>query len=222
MEAKLAVKRRQETGKNEMNRLRSAGNVPGNVIYEGNSIMISFAKANIQKLVQTGLRQSTVIDMDIDGSQQSKVVVKEMQRHPVTGDIVHVDFYRLTPGKKLTVSVPVRPQGVAIGIKNGGAMEQFYGSVKIRTTPEFLKETIDVDVTNLDVGQGVRLSMLPVPKEWEIRLEGDPMILKCSRSRMTVEGPETAAATAEGAAAGAAAAPAAAAAAPAKKTTDKK
>jgi len=207
METKLAAKRRQETGKNEMNRLRRTGDVPGNMIYEGNSIMISFAKTSIQKMVQSGLRQSTVIDLEIDGTQSNKVIVKEMQRHPVTGDIVHVDFYRLTQGRKLTVSIPVRSFGTAIGIKNGGAMEQFYQSVKIRTTPEKLRETIDVDVTSLDVGDGVRLSQLPVEKEWDIRLAGDPMILKVSRSRMTVEGPEGApgaAAAAEGAAAPAA------------------
>ncbi len=208
MQAKLSAKRRQETGKNEMNRLRSKGEVPGNINYEGNSVLISFPKSAIQKLIQGGLRTSTVIELDVD-NQINKVIVKEVQRHPVNGDIVHVDFYRLTPGKKLTVNIPVMPKGNAIGVKGGGAMEQFYNSVKVRTTPENLRELIEVDVTHLDVGDGVRLSALPVSKEWDIRLEGDPMILKVSRSRMTLEGPEGAPGAEGAAAAAGAAAPAA-------------
>ncbi|HMZ37923.1 MAG TPA: 50S ribosomal protein L25, partial [Leptospiraceae bacterium] len=169
----------------------------------------------IQKLVQSGLRTSTVIELDVD-NQPNRVIVKEVQRHPVNGEILHVDFYRLTPGRRLTVNIPVTTKGNAIGVKDGGALEQFYNSVKIRTTPEALKETIEVDVTNLGVGDGVRLSALPVSKEWDIRLEGDPMILKVSRSRMTLE--TDAAPGAEGApAAAAAAAPAAGAKAPEKK-----
>lgn len=199
-----------------MNRLRKAGDVPGNIIYEGNSVMISFAKASIQKLVQSGLRTSTVIELDVD-NQPNRVIVKEVQRHPVNGEILHVDFYRLTPGRRLTVNIPVTTKGNAIGVKDGGALEQFYNSVKIRTTPEALKETIEVDVTNLGVGDGVRLSALPVSKEWDIRLEGDPMILKVSRSRMTLETDAAPGAEGAPAAAAAGAAPAAGAKAPEKK-----
>ncbi len=205
MEAKLVAKTRTTKGKNEMVRLRRAGEVPGNMISGGKAVTISFPRTSVLKLVQGGLRQSTVIDLQID-AETSKVLVKEVQRHPVNGEIIHVDFYKLTPGKKVTVNIPVRPIGSPIGVKSGGAMEQYYNSVKISTVPEKLQETIDLDVTKLDVGDGIRLSTIKFPEGWEIRLEGDPMILKVARSRMVVEGPEGAAAEGAPAAAGAAAA----------------
>jgi large subunit ribosomal protein L25 len=205
MEAKLVAKTRTTKGKNEMVRLRRAGEVPGNMISGGKAVTISFPRTSVLKLVQGGLRQSTVIDLQID-SETNKVLVKEVQRHPVNGEIIHVDFYKLTPGKKVTVNIPVRPVGNPIGVKGGGAMEQYYNSVKISTVPEKLQETIDLDVTKLDVGDGIRLSTIKFPEGWDVRLEGDPMILKVARSRMVVEGPEGAPAEGAAPAAGAAAA----------------
>lgn len=215
MEAKLVAKTRTTKGKNEMVRLRRAGEVPGNMISAGKAVTISFPRTSVLKLVQGGLRQSTVIDLQVD-AETNKVLVKEVQRHPVSGEIVHMDFYKLTPGKKVTVNIPVRAVGSPIGVKSGGAMEQYYNSVKISTVPEKLRETIDLDVTKLDVGDGIRLSAITFPEGWDIRLEGDPMILKVARSRMVVEEGAPAAEGGAPAAAGAAA-PAAAAKAPQKK-----
>ena len=146
----------------------------------------------------------------------------------------HIDFYKVTPGKKITAKVGVRTTGVAKGSKAGGQFEHLIHELKIKSVPEDLKDLIVVDVTELEVGQSIKVSQLDVPKSWEIITNGDPIvtsvnvtkaILAAERSEKVAVDPKSKAgakaaakAPAAGAsAAGAKAAPAAAAKAPAAK-----
>ena len=180
---------RKETGKNVVGRLRREGKIPGNVISNGKSTVITFDNAEFQRLMQAGLRTSSVIQLDIKDSDISgKVIVKELQREPVSGRVLHVDFYRITPGRKTLMTVPVEVVGNSVGVKAGGALEQYISKLKVRATPETFKEIIHVDVTKLGVAEGVTLSQLDTPPEWEILLQGDPIIVRIARSRMTRTG----------------------------------
>ncbi|MEQ9362795.1 MAG: 50S ribosomal protein L25 [Leptospirales bacterium] len=185
-ELKLNSELRKETGKGVVGRMRRDGKIPGNVIADGKSTVITIDNAEFQKVMQAGLRTSSVIQLDIAGSDASgKVIVKELQREPVSGRVLHVDFYRITPGRKTLMTVPVEVTGQSKGVKAGGALEQYISRLKVRATPETFKEIIHVDVTNLGVSEGVTLSQLDIPSEWEILLQGDPIIVRIARSRMT-------------------------------------
>lgn len=196
MQRTLNSKPRSSTGKNEMNRLRTAGFIPGNLISDGKSIPISFAEADFQKLLSGGLRQSSFFDVKLEGGDDSRVYVKEIQRHPVTGKVLHVDLYRITPGRQIALSVAIETRGVSKGVKAGGAMEHFIRGVKIRANPESVKEVIEVDVSNLDVGASLHLSDLDIPKDWDVRMPGDPIVIKVAASRTSraqdTDAPETA------------------------------
>ncbi|MCR9141080.1 MAG: 50S ribosomal protein L25 [bacterium] len=203
-ELKLNSELRKETGKGVVGRMRRDGKIPGNIIADGKSTVITIDNAELQKVMQAGLRTSSVIQLDVAGSDASgKVIVKELQREPVSGRVLHVDFYRITPGRKTLMTVPVEVTGSSKGVKAGGALEQYISKLKVRATPETFKEIIHVDVTNLGVSEGVTLSQLDIPKEWEILLQGDPIIVRIARSRMTKadeeteDAPEAAAAAAE-------------------------
>ena len=125
-ELKLNSEVRKETGKNVVGRLRREGKIPGNVISNGKSTVITFDNAEFQRLMQAGLRTSSVIQLDIKDSDISgKVIVKELQREPVSGRVLHVDFYRITPGRKTLMTVPVEVVGNSVGVKAGGALEQY-------------------------------------------------------------------------------------------------
>ncbi len=185
-ELKLNSELRKDTGKSIAGRLRRDGKIPGNVISDGKSTVITIDSAEFQKVMQAGLRSSSVIQLDIAGSDASgKVIVKELQREPVSGRVLHVDFYRITPGRKTLMTVPVEVTGQSKGVKAGGALEQYISKLKVRATPESFKEIIHVDVTNLGVSEGVTLSQLDIPSEWEVLLQGDPIIVRIARSRMT-------------------------------------
>ena len=117
--SRLTVKatKRSSTGKNENNRLRAKGLVPINVIYEGKSIPGSVDETEINKVINTGIRSATLLDMEMEGEGTAAVFVKEIQRFPATNRVRHIDFYKVTPGKKITAKVGMRTTGVAKGSK---------------------------------------------------------------------------------------------------------
>lgn len=201
MERVLNGKPRTTTGKNEMNRLRTAGFIPGNLISDGKSVPISFSQAEFQKLLQGGLRQSSFFDVIVEGGETSRVYVKEIQRQPVTGDVLHVDFYRVTPGRRIALSVAIETRGISKGVKAGGALEQFHRAVKIRANPESVKEVIEIDISDLDVGASLHLSDLDIPSDWDVRMPGDPIVIKVAASRTSRTAEEGGPAAAEPAAA---------------------
>ncbi|MBK8398926.1 MAG: 50S ribosomal protein L25/general stress protein Ctc [Leptospiraceae bacterium] len=226
--SRLTVKatKRSTVGKNENNRLREKGMVPINVIFDGKSIPGSVDETEINKVINSGIRSATLLDMQMEGEGTSAVFVKEIQRFPATNRVRHIDFYKVTPGKKITAKVGVRTTGVAKGSKAGGQFEHLIHELKIKSIPEDLKDLIIVDVTELGVGDNIKVSQLDVPKSWEIITNGDPIvtsvnvtkaILAAERSEKIAVDPKSKAGKAAAKAPAAKAAPAAAAPAAKKK-----
>ena len=189
-EYKLNIKERakDQIGKNISGRFRKSGMVPANVIATGNSTLIQFVEKDLELLIKAGLRNSSLINLENEngggGGSKKQVVVKEIQRHPVTNKILHVDFYQVTHGKTLTVNVAVNPVGLAKGIKAGGSLEHLIRKLKIKSKPESLKEVIEVDVTNLELGQAIRFEDLKLPADWIVKMEGNPVIVKIAYARV--------------------------------------
>ncbi len=189
MEKKLVCQKRTDTGKNAASRLRRSGFIPGNMIAEGKAVPLSVPQRDFNRLLGQGLRSSSLIELSIEGeSSPSRVFVKELQRNPINGAPLHVDFYRVTPGRKVFVTVAVEYTGLSKGVKGGGALEHFIRTLKVKATPESLQDVITVDVTELDVGESVHLSDLGLPSDWELRMTGNPIVLKVARSRMSRAG----------------------------------
>jgi large subunit ribosomal protein L25 len=172
----IKVTKRQSTGKNENNRLRASGKVPVNIIFQGKSISGSVEEAEINKVINSGIRSATILEMELEGESKSDVFVKEIQRFPATNQIRHIDFYKVTPGKKIFAKVAIKTSGVAKGSKSGGQFEHLLHEIKIKSVPEDLKDLITIDVTNLEIGQSIKVSQLDVPKSWEIITNGDPIV----------------------------------------------
>ena len=175
----------KETGKNAARKLRREGMIPGNIISNAKSTRISIPEANFSKLLNGGLHQSSLIDLTVEGGEDAgKVYVKELQRHPVNGSIVHVDFYKVTTGKKVMVKIGIETEGTSKGVKAGGALEHFIRAIKIKAAPEDFQEVIKVDISDLDVDEALYLQDLGLPESWEILLRGNPIVLKIARSRL--------------------------------------
>jgi large subunit ribosomal protein L25 len=191
MEKKLKAEKRNEFGKNASGRYRRQGKLPANILEKGKSIPVLLNYNEFIKLLNHGLLPSMKIEVELEG-ETFYALPKEIQRDPVTGQVVHVDLYKMTPGHKFHLNIPVELVGVAKGVRAGGALEHYVQILKIRTPPENLKEKIEVDISNLDVGQNIRLSDLNLPKEWDILAQGNPVICKISQSRATVKAQENA------------------------------
>lgn len=180
----LTGKPRTESGKNAAGRLRREGWIPANLIGKGQAENLTISEREFQKILTGGLRQSTIFNLEIEGGSSNRVFVKELQRNPVNGRIMHVDFYRATEGEKVLVPVAVETAGVAKGIKAGGALEHFIRVLKVRATPETLTDVIRVDISDLDVGGTIFLKDLSIPADWDVLMEGNPIVLKIARSRL--------------------------------------
>lgn len=183
---KIVLEKRTEFGKNASRRLRKQGKIPGNILEKGKSTPVQLNKSEFLKLLNQGLLPSTKIEAEMEGTT-FEVLPKEIQRDPVTGEIVHVELYKMTPKHKFHLHIPVELVGVAKGVRAGGALEHFIQMLKIRTTPENLQEKIQIDISDLDVGQAIRLSDIQLNKEWDVLIQGDPIICKVAQSRATIK-----------------------------------
>lgn len=166
---------RTETGKNANNRLRQSGQLPINIIWEGNAKAATVSDREITHLLNTGIRPSTLIELDLDGDK-SQVFVKEVQRTPGSNKVRHIDFYRVTPGKAITAKIGIVTTGTPKGVKAGGRFEHLIHELKVKSTPEELKDVIEIDVTSLEIGDSIKVKDLDIPSSWEILINGNPIV----------------------------------------------
>lgn len=184
--AALSAQLRDETGKGNARKLRSTGRVPA-VIYghgeetrklsvDAHELMTLFSKIRVE---------NTVITMNIEGEKQpSQALVREVQRHAFRDDVVHVDFYQIHAGEAITVEVPIRLVGAAPGVKEGGILQHALNEIEVRCLPSKIPETLDVDISSLEVGDSVHVSDIPQPEGVEFLI--DPERTVCSVMAPTV------------------------------------
>ncbi|MCE2542739.1 MAG: 50S ribosomal protein L25 [Acidobacteria bacterium] len=160
MDATLAAVTRQERGKNEARRLRRAGQLPA-VLYGGETSGGTAIKMDPKALLEILHSESginTLIGLSVDGAAASQVLVKEFQVDPVSNELLHVDLYRPPLDRAITVNVPVTLVGEAAGVKQQGGLVDFVQrDVQVECLPTEIPEHIEVDVSDLMIGQGVRL-----------------------------------------------------------------
>ncbi len=102
------------------------------------------------------------------GNNKHRCIVKDVQYHPVSEKILHIDFLRLTEGHPVKVEVPLRFSGSAVGVKAGGKLQQKMRRVKIKAMPEFLVTELKLDITSLEMGQSMRVRDITPPANIEI------------------------------------------------------
>ncbi len=183
MEATLEVQKRESRGKNEARRLRAAGRVPA-VIYGSQqkkgiqgSISISVDPKLLMRILHSDSGVNTLIDLKLEGKSTGVVMVKEYQLDPVTRALLHTDFYRLALDKTTTVMVPVQVRGEAAGITlQGGILDFVTRDIEVECLPADIPEHVEVDVTELMIGQGVRVKDLAEHKKWKAVSDGETMI----------------------------------------------
>ena len=160
---KLAARLREGRGTKDAKALRLAGDVPG-VIYsatsETESIVVSVRDLR-HALSEAGVH--SVFDVSIDGKSDRPVLIKEFQLDPVRDRVIHVDLHEIRLDQKINTSIPVHIEGHAEGVNMGGALSQPTHEVHVEALPADLVEAITVDVSELEIGQSIRLSDVTPP-----------------------------------------------------------
>ncbi|MEM8908334.1 MAG: 50S ribosomal protein L25 [Bacteroidota bacterium] len=156
---------RTALGKKENKVLRSKGEVPC-VIYGGENVVhFSALASDFKSLIYTP--DFKLVDISVDG-QTHQCILKDMQFHPVTDEVLHLDFLQLVPGRKTKVEIPIKFKGEAPGVKEGGKLLQKVRRVMIKTTPDKIVDELFVDVSSLQLGQSVRIRDIEVADGMEI------------------------------------------------------
>ncbi len=188
---------RTQTGKGPVRRMRYSGTVPAVLYGHGDpSVMLGLGAHDFEMLLIQLRGHSPIVDLEIDGAPALRCVIKTLQRNPVSGKLLHVDFQKVHAGEKITLDVPVVLHGTPEGIKMGGILEYIRREVPVRATIDKIPEHFDVDVTHLGVGQSVHIADLNRP-DLEFGLPPDSAIVTVLVPRKI----EVAAATPEAAAA---------------------
>jgi large subunit ribosomal protein L25 len=205
---------RTGTGKKAARQLRSQGLVPG-VIYGGTQeVNFSAPVLAFKSIVYTSDFQ--LADITVEGKSY-KCILKEIQFDKVSDHLSHIDFLELVGDKPVVATIPVKFTGVSVGVKDGGRLITKVKSLKIKTLPQYLKENIEVDITNLELNGNIRVEDV---KEANYEILNSPRIPIASvvmTRQLKQEEAAAPAAAAKAPAAAAAKAPAAAAKAPAAK-----
>jgi large subunit ribosomal protein L25 len=145
---------RTETGKTATRRLRSQDLVPG-VIY-GGAQEVNFAVKSLALKPFIYTPDFQLVEMKVDGKSYT-CILKDLQFNKVSDKLTHLDLLELVEGKKVSATIPLKFTGTAAGVKAGGKLEIRLKSVKLKTYPKYLRENIEVDLTNLELNGNIRV-----------------------------------------------------------------
>lgn len=159
----LKAKVRTELGKAALSKLRNAGKIPG-IFYSriNKPIPIEVSEQAIKPFVFTS--KTHLISLDVENDKKYECIVKDVQFDPVTENIVHFDLLGLIEGEKFQFEVPIQYQGTAIGIKEGGIVQQSLHKLEIECYPHDIPQFLAVDITNLKLGESIHASDLSYDK----------------------------------------------------------
>src|SRR3954466_2232360 len=160
---------RDTSGKGAARSLRARGQVPAVLYRHGREpLSLSLNARDLDKMLGNIQAKSTVIEVTVDG-QTAKTLIREIQGHPINLPILHVDFQALVAGEKVTVSIPIVLNGVAEGVRlEGGVLDQTLRELEIEVDPSNIPDHVELDVTNMVIGDSLHISDLKLPEGVEV------------------------------------------------------
>ncbi|MBU2922616.1 50S ribosomal protein L25/general stress protein Ctc [Winogradskyella psychrotolerans] len=174
---------RESVGKKATKALRNAGQVPC-VIYGGDKALhFSAPELAFSKLVYTPNAHTVVIALD--NGEEYNAVMQDIQFHPVTDRITHVDFYQIFENKAITMEIPVKTIGSSKGVMNGGNLRMPYRKLRVKAIPSKLPDFIEIDITPLKIGSKFYITELE-NEDYKFLHPDNTVVCQVRRSRLAV------------------------------------
>jgi len=171
--------RNDNLGKGASRKLRATGLVPGVVYGQDQApLAVSFNALDLTNIFKQTGNRNTIVSLDVEG-EVVPTLVREVQRHPVERDILHVDFYRLSDTKAVVVEVPLATTGKPAGALMGGRTRLIRRSVMVRCVPSAIPAVFEIDATLLNIGDMVRASEITLPDGVSLVAESDFNVVTC-------------------------------------------
>jgi len=187
---KIQVNSREKTGKEIAKKIRREGIIPAVVYSSGTNACLSIPVASLKVLRSISFSESAVIDMEItDGKKEQPipVIIKDIQFHPLTEKVIHIDFLKVSLKEKIKVHVPLILKGESIGVKEEeGTLEQILRDVEIEGLPLDIPENIEVDISDLGVGQSLHAEDLQLPENLKVMADPKATLLTVTAKKEEV------------------------------------
>ncbi|MFH0799644.1 MAG: 50S ribosomal protein L25 [Pseudomonadota bacterium] len=169
MERVTLVAEKRIAGKGPAHRMRVTGRIPA-VLYGRTveALPISVDRRALEKAVKTKAGMNVLVDLSVAGGDSGLALIRDFQADPFKRDFTHIDFQAISLTEKLEVEVPVVLTGLSIGVKEGGVVEQLRRTLHIRSLPESIPERIEVDVTELKIGDSIHSNTISLPSGVEL------------------------------------------------------
>ncbi len=181
-------------------KIRRGGRVPA-VIYgrQQTPQNLEVGAKEMQTLIHGSASENILVDLSIEGeSAKHLALVQEIQHHPLSGQLVHVDLHEVNENEKVVVTVPVETLGEAVGVKtSGGVLEHVLFRLKVRALPKDLPECLEADVSALDIGQSIHLGDIKPPANVEILGDKKVVVISVAAPVTEAQGAAAEAAAAE-------------------------
>jgi len=162
----LAAKPRTTRGNSPARALRRDGYLPAVLYGHGKeTIALSVTIYDMEQVIKKTKTLQVFVNLEIEGQGKRTVMLKELQRHPVSGNFIHADFYEVALDRKINVMLPIVTVGQSKGVEMGGMLQIIRHEVEAYCTPTNIPEVIEIDITDLDIGESVHVE--------DIELEGD-------------------------------------------------
>lgn len=164
-QVKLAAQTRSGVGRTAVKKIKGQGFVPA-VIYSHNDTPVNLQvnARDIDTLLSHAVGEHLLVELEIPGVGNRLAIIQEVQHHPVTQTVVHVDFHGVSADEEIESSIPVEAVGEAVGVKSfGGILEQLVRSITITCLPKDLPESINVDVSAMKIGDTIHVKDIQLP-----------------------------------------------------------
>jgi large subunit ribosomal protein L25 len=185
----IKAQTRKTTGNGPARTLRREGKIPA-VLYGRNTqpILLSLDNKEFEQLVKKYNVNQAVLNLSIENgrSSQKTVMIKELQVHPVARTFLHVDFYEIDMQRKIKVNVPVHIKGKAVGVERGGVLQIVRRELEVLCLPGIIPDVIEIDITNLDVGDAVHVEEIPLTEGVEIPHDVDFTVITVTSPKLEV------------------------------------
>jgi large subunit ribosomal protein L25 len=180
---KIKTEKRTELGKTANRKLRKQDRIPG-VLYGGEKVLhFHMFRNDLRHLLFTP--EVFFVELEIEGKTY-RAIKQEAQFHPVTDQVLHVDFLEIFDGKPVAMNIPLRIEGQSVGVKKGGVLKQDMRYILMKGIPSVLPEKVVVDITDLDIGNSLKIADLDV-KDVEFLVNEDVSIVGVVAARGLAE-----------------------------------
>ena len=191
-ELTISAKKREKLGGSSALQLRQSGRVPGIIYGHGEpSIPFHVKELDLRSLIYTN--ETHTVNLELDGSPM-RCILREVQFHPVTDRVSHIDLIIIRAGEKIKIDVPVNLIGTAAGVKDGGVMDFSLHRLSIEVLPDAIPQHIDLDISSLKIGHSLHVSDIPSQPGYTIATDPHSVIVTIAAPKAAEEvvaAPET-------------------------------